>query len=163
MPRQSNDPIKTGTRKAKARRRNGVGAACTNCGESRPQALVTRSRPKLCYQCYEQIRGRKPTEPHHWAGHANSTVTVRVPSNDHRAMLSEAQREWPPTTLRNVDGSPLLALAAWLRGAADFIEDLIVRSFRRCADFVEEVEAWLREKHGDQWWIGSPFEGWQPG
>jgi len=162
MPRPSSDPIKKAGRRAKAQRRNGVGAACSNCGKSDPLALVAKSRPKYCYQCYVQIRGRKPTEHHHVAGKGNAAVTVEVPSNDHRAILSEAQREWPTATLENVDGSPLLALAATLRGSADLIGDLITRLLQKCAELAESVDAWLREKHGD-WWRGTQFEGWQPG
>jgi hypothetical protein len=162
MPQRPNSPIKTSVRKAKAQRRVGVGAVCTQCGESNAQALVARSRPRLCYECYQERRGKKRTEPHHYSGKANSSVTVEVAGNVHRAVLSDAQYEWPPTTLQNTDGSPLLKVAAGLRGAADFVERLIVQFFRQCAQLLEKLDPWLREKYGE-WWIGSPFEGWQPG
>ena len=162
MPaRRSNDPIKAGARKAKAQRRVGQGAACTQCGESRPEALVTRTRPKLCQQCYQRQRGKKITETHHVAGKANSPITIEVPANDHRAALSAAQHEWTPGTLGNADGSSLLRLAAALNGTADIIEELIVRLIRECVAFIEKLDGWLCEKYG-LWWKGSPFDGWQP-
>ena len=65
----------------------------------------------------------KTTQRHHPAGRANSPRTVEVPANEHRA-LSEAQYEWPPRTLQNPDGTPLLTVAAALRGAADLIEEI---------------------------------------
>ena len=162
MPRRSNDPIKAGVRKAKAQRRVGQGAACTQCGESRPEALVARSRPKLCQQCYQLNRGMKKTHGHHVGGKANSPVTLEVPANDHRATLSEAQREWPPKTLQNPDGSPLIALAATLRGVADFVGELVVQFMRSLADAAEQIDTWLRERYG-LWWKDGPFDGWQPG
>lgn len=130
------------------------------CGESRPETLVARSRPKLCQQCYQGKRGMKTTHTHHVAGKANSSRTVEVPANKHR-VLSEMQYEWPPRTLRNPDGAPLVTIAAALRGAADLIEELVVRWIRVCAEMLEKADAWLCERHGE-WWEGSPFEGWQP-
>jgi nicotinamidase-related amidase len=162
MPAGSNDPIKSANRKAKAQRRAGVDAVCTQCGQSDPNALVKRSRPKLCYECYQEKRGKKRTEPHHIGGKNNSRMTVRIRSNDHRR-LSDEQNEWPPRTLQNSDGSPLLALAGALRGTAAFIEDIITRMLRTCAEFAERLDAWLREQHGGNWWTGTPFDGWRPG
>jgi hypothetical protein len=162
MPRRSSDPIKAGVRKAKAQRRVGQGAACTQCGESRPEALVARSRPKLCVQCYAVRRCKKRTETNHIAGKANSPITVEVPTNDHR-MLSDAQYEWPPNVLQNPDGRPVLKAAGFIAGAADFIQDLIVRGMRSVVDFLQKLDAWLCEKVGRFWWKGSDFEGWQPG
>lgn len=162
MARRSNDPIKTDARRAKAQRRVGHGAACVRCGESDPLALVAGTNPKLCQECYNTMLGKKRTESHHIAGKPNSRVTVELPANDHRAKLSEAQYEWPPQTLRNADGSPLLAAAAALRGIADFIEELIVAFIRQCAELAEKADAWLREQHG-LWWKNGPLDGWQPG
>ena len=162
MAQRSNDPIRTGARKAKTQRRVGPGAQCTACGESRAEAIVARSRPKLCMQCHAAKRGKKTTETHHLAGKASSRVTVEVPANDHRT-LSDAQYEWPPGVLPNSDGSPLLAAAAFLAGAADLIEHLIVDGLRNLAEFLRKLDAWLRERAGQFWWSGTEFEGWQPG
>ena len=129
MAGRSNDPIKSGARKAKAQRKVGQGAVCTECGESRAEALVARSRPKRCMQCYAIKRGQKSTETHHVAADANSPITVEVPTNDHR-MLNDAQYEWPPNVLQNPNGSPMLKAAGFIAGAADFIELLIIRGMR---------------------------------
>jgi hypothetical protein len=163
MARRSNDPIKAGARGAKAQRRAGQGAACADCGKSAPDVpLVARSRPKRCYECYQRKRGKKPTEAHHIAGKANSPIEIEVPANTHRTKLSEAQYEWPPKTLQNPDGSPLLAAAGGIRGTCNIIVELIVGMFEACAEFLENLDAWMREKYG-KWWVDSPFEGWQPG
>lgn len=162
MARRSNDPIKTGARKARTQRRVGQGVQCTACGESRAEALVARSRPKRCMQCYAVKRGKKITETHHFAGKANSRITVEVSANDHRT-LSDAQYEWASGVLPNPDQSPLLAASAFLYGAADFIENLIVDGLRCVADFLRRLDAWLRDRAGQFWWKGTEFEGWQPG
>jgi hypothetical protein len=162
MAQRSNDPIGTAVRKSKTRRRVGQGVICSQCGESRAEALVARSRPKLCMQCYAVRRGKKTTETHHFAGKANSKITVEVPANDHRT-LSDAQYEWPAGVLSNTGASPLLAAAAFLNGTADFIENLIVNGIRYVADFLRRLDTWLRERAGQFWWRGTEFDGWQPG
>lgn len=161
MPRRSNDPIKAGARNAKTQRRVGLNIKCSQCGDARPNMLVRNSRPKLCRKCYALKSGKKATETNHIAGKANSPITVEVPICDHR-ILSEAQYEWPPKTLQNPDGSPLLSIAGSMRGAADFIGELVVAFIYHLAEFVEEIDAWLCEQHG-LWWKGGPFDGWQPG
>jgi hypothetical protein len=160
MARRSNDPIKAGARRARAQRRVGVGAQCTDCGENRPAMLVRSSRPRRCAHCHAIVKGKKVTESHHIAGKANSPVTVELPIKDHRT-LSHAQYEWPPPTLQNPEGSPLLALAATLRGIADLVGELVVAFMRYLAETAENIDAWLREQHG-RWWQGGPFDGWQP-
>ena len=156
-----NDPIKRGVRKAKSQRRAGVGAICAGCGETRPEKLVRRSRPKLCGDCYALKKGKKPTEGHHIAAEANADTTVELSINDHR-LLSDAQYEWPPHVFRNPDGSPLLAAAGFLYGVADFIQHLIVNGLRHVAEFLQQLDTWLRESNGTLWWKGGPFEGWKP-
>lgn len=100
-------------------------------------------------------------ESHHIAGEANSPIRVEVPITDHRK-LSDAQYEWPPGVGSNTDGSPLLAAAGFLSGAADFIEILIVNGIRQIAEFLRRLDAWLRGHAGTQWWKGTDFDGWQP-
>lgn len=161
MPaRRSKDPMKAHARQAKAQRRVGEGSVCADCGGS--EALVARSRPKRCQECYQRKRGMKTTQRHHIAGRANSPVTVEVPANAHCDKLSPAQYEWPPETLQNPDGSPLLRAAGALRGSCDFIAELILQFIESCAVFLEEVNAWLCDEYGERWWHGSPFEDWQP-
>lgn len=158
---RSNDPIKTGVRKAKAQRRTGDGALCSDCGDNRPEMLVRNSRPKRCHKCYAIAKGRRDTEDHHLGGKANSPLTVRTPIKEHRT-LSEAQYEWPPGTLENPDRSPLIGIAGSLRGVADFIGELITVLIHRLAQAAEDIDAWLRERYGKNWWEGGPFDGWQP-
>jgi hypothetical protein len=162
MPRKSNDPIKAATRRSKVDRRLGEAKSCTQCGESRPEALVARSRPRLCEQCYRDRRGVKRTDAHHVAGEANSPITIEVPANDHRAALSSAQYEWPPKTLQNPDGSPILRMAGAVRGATDFISELVTRFLTSCARGLELLDTVIRQKLGDAWWIGTPIEDWKP-
>jgi hypothetical protein len=161
MPQRSKDPIKAGARRAKAHRRAGDGAHCTDCGETNPSLLVRSSRPRRCKHCHAISAGKKPIESHHIAARANSPVTIDVPINDHQ-LLSEAQREWPPRTMQNPDGSPLIALAGSLRGLADLLGELFVRFMHSLADLAESVDGWLRHQYGP-WWKGTQFDGWQPG
>ena len=164
MARRSTDPIKAAARKSKAQRRVGVGASCTHtqCAESRPDALVPRSRPRLCEECYRRLRGKKATDAHHIAGKSNSPVTIEVRANDHRAALSPAQYEWPTATLENRDGSPLLRAAGALRGVCDIIAELFVSLMLGCAAMLEALDAILRQRWGPTWWTGTSLDGWQP-
>jgi len=157
--RRSNDPIRTGARKAKAQRQVGQGAFCVDCGDA--ETLVKRSRPKRCITCYAAHKTKKTTEGHHIAGKANSPIEIEVPTKDHRA-LTEAQYEWPPGALGNADGSPLIAAAGFLDGTAEFIEQLIVRGLHYIAEFLRKLDAWLRDHCDQLWWKGTEFDGWQP-
>ena len=161
MRRRSTDPVKSGTRRAKTQRRAGQGAKCAHCGETRAEMLVRSARPKLCLHCHAFRTGNSATELHHLAGRANSPLTVNVPIKDHRT-LSEAQYEWPPGTLQNADGSPLITLAAQLRGTADFVGELVVTLVNSLAETAEKIDAWLRERHG-RWWEDGPFDEGRPG
>jgi hypothetical protein len=162
MPRKSNDPIKATTRRSKVERRLGEAQSCAQCGESRLEALVARSRPRLCQECYSQRRGLKKTEAHHIAGKSNSPVTIEVPANVHRAALSVSQYEWPPQTLANPDGSPLLRAAGALRGVADLLVDLIVGLISLCAVGLELIDDVLHDKLGEKWWLGTAVADWRP-
>ena len=161
MARKSNDPIKSAARQSKAVRRHGVATSCTKCGESRAEALVPGSRPRLCEECYRRRKGSKTTDAHHIAGKANSPIVIEVPANDHRAALSVAQYEWPKATLQNLEDSPIIRAAAALRGVADLLVELIVGMIRSVAAFLENLDQQLRNTHGDGWWIGSPVAAWQ--
>lgn len=161
-PRKSTDPIKAAARRAKGQRRVGQSACCTQCGEKRPEALIPRTRPRLCEECHRRRRGMKTTDHHHVAGKSNSPITIEVPANMHRAVLSPAQYEWPPATLENKDGSPVLSAAAALRCSCDLITELIVRFITLCAAFLETLDGILRERLGHEWWIGTSLDGWAP-
>lgn len=159
--RRSKDPIKEATRQAKAQRRVGEGAACA-CGEKRAEALVARRKPPVCYQCARVARGSNAIEAHHVAGKRNSPVTLAVPANDHRAVLSVEQYGWPKATLENPEHSPLLAAAATLRGVSDTIIYLVTVFIEWIALMLESLDAWLCEQRGPQYWRESPIAQWEP-
>ena len=155
------DSIAAHRRKVIATRRKGIGAACT-CGESRPDALIPGSNPIVCAKCQRRASGRTTTDNHHFAGKANSPITVPVPVNDHRAQLSVAQADWPKTTLMNSEGSPLLAAAASIRGFIDTVLYLTERGLHWIADLLERLDDYLQTKVGPRWWRGTPIEQFAP-
>lgn len=156
------DPGAARVRKARAKRRAGVGAACA-CGEERPEALIPNSDPKVCAACDRKKKGKTTVDDHHVAGKANSTTTAPILVNDHRAELSVAQQEgWPQQTLENPDGSPLLAAAAGLRGFKDTVLYLMEKLLLWAADMLEQLDAFLQERQGPKWWVGTPVEQFAP-
>jgi hypothetical protein len=137
------DPIRTIKRKATALRRVGLNAQCA-CGESRAEALIAGSMPVICADYDRKRRGKTPIDEHHVAGKANSPVTTPMPVNDHRAILSVAQYDWPTETLENPDGSPVLAIAARSRG------------------YVDTDEYLKRQLLLPKWWINTEMEQFAP-
>jgi hypothetical protein len=131
---------------------------CVFCQENRVFALERTSNPKVCTECKRRMKGQAIMDQHHIAGKANSDITISIPANDHRAWLSEAQKNWPEETLQNKDGSPLLAAAACLRGLADIIAYLIEQFLLWVADLLEALNAYLTEQHGRGWWRNTPVE-----
>lgn len=155
------DPIAAHQRKAVARRRVGENAQCA-CGESRPEALLSGSNPIICAACDRKKHGKTTLDRHHVAGKSNSSVTIPIPVNDHRARLGADQQDWPRETLENPNGSPLLAAAASLRGYSDtsayFVETFVLNK----PEMLETLHAFLIEKLGSEWWKGTPFEKYAP-
>jgi hypothetical protein len=145
------DPADAWTRGARAQRRVGEGWTCPSCGEDRPHAKAA----EVCFECERRAHGREPFEDHHVFGRRNSRTVLGVPVNDHRAELSVAQYSWPPDTLENVTGSPLLRAAAYLRGLADTIRYLLEQC-EWIAEFLERLDDWLGKKLGPFWWRRSP-------
>lgn len=142
-------------RNAAAARRLGKQAQCTRCGEDRPEALIAGSKPRTCAACQRTIDGRAQTDLHHVAGQNNHRATVPIPVNDHRARLSPAQYNWPLRTLRNPDESPLLEVAACIRGFIDLFEYCIETFLKPNAAALEKYDADLVEKLGTRWWIDA--------
>ena len=97
-------------------------------------------------------------ENHHIAGEANSTLTISVPANDHRARLSEDQRDWPRQTLENREGSPLLRAAACIRGFLDTLVYQAEEFLLWVAEMLEMLHDYLVEKFGPQWWCSTQFQ-----
>lgn len=154
------DPVSAFVRRARAQRRVGQGAACA-CGEQRPYALIRGRQPSLCFACDRVAHGRPPYEAHHVFGKRNGCEIVEAPIGDHRADLSVAQYSWPPRTLENPDGSPLLRAAAYLRGAHNTIV-YILDSMLWIPTFLEGLDAWLCELRGARWWVGLPIAKYAP-
>jgi hypothetical protein len=72
--------------------------------------------------------------------------------------LSEDQRDWPPETLQNPDGSPLLRAAACIRGFTDILLYLAEQLLLWVADLLETLNSHLTEKYGPRWWLNTPIE-----
>ncbi len=155
------DPSGAYRRKVVAARRVGVGARCA-CGEDRPEALITGSNPTICAACQRATKGRSTIDQHHFAGSANNPGTIPIPINDHRAILSVAQAEWPKSTLSNTEGSPLLAGAACLRGCIDTILYLIEKGLPWLADMLEKLDEALVNKLGPKWWANTAITQFSP-
>lgn len=155
------DPSAAYTRKAIAARRVGAGSRCA-CGEARPEALLRKGKSVICHDCKRKEKGMKRQDNHHFAGKANSPVTVPIPVNDHRAELNSAQQDWPKKTLQNPDGSPLLKAAACVRGFIDTIVCLIKSGLLWVADLLEKGDAFLAGKFGPKWWVGTELESFAP-
>ncbi|MDR3687192.1 MAG: hypothetical protein P4L93_09585 [Coriobacteriia bacterium] len=92
-----------------------------------------------------------PTEEHHVAGRHNDERTMTVDANDHRE-LSDMQREWPDETLRNPDSSPMLTIAAIIRGFVDLVKQGLI--------FLEPLPAQLEARDrefratiGPRYWV----------
>jgi hypothetical protein len=106
--------------------------------------------------------GLSTIDLHHFAGKANNSSTIPIPVNDHRARLSVAQAEWPKSTLANLQGSPLLAAAACIRGFIDTVLYLIETGLLRIADLLEKLDEFQVNKLGPRWWIDTEVEQFAP-
>lgn len=144
--RPSRDPIAEHRRRVTAVRRVGDGARC-RCGETRPDALIV-----TCAACQRARLGKLRVDQHHPAGKANSPVTVPIDVNDHRAVLNAEQQDWPPDTLKNPHGDPLLKAAACLRGYISTVTFLIERMLSWIVAMLELLSPLLVQKLGPRWW-----------
>ncbi len=159
--RRQLDPIGRYQRKATAARRIGRNKQCA-CGESRPEALVRGSKPTTCAACVRKRRGLTTEDNHHPAGRANNPATILVPVNDHRAELSVAQYDWPKETRENPGCSPLLAAAARMRGYENTTDYLREKLMLGNPEMLEILDAFLVEKLGPEWWVGTELERFAP-
>lgn len=151
------DPIAAAKRRSVAARRVGIGNRCASCGEGKPLSLIPESNPTTCEECKRRKKGRRIYDDHHVAGKANHPYTIPVPANDHRAILSEAQYEWPKRTRENSDRGPLLAVAGCIRGCIDTITYLLTKLLSWAADFAEQLDAFLVLHMGPKWWSSHAF------
>jgi hypothetical protein len=104
------------------------------------------------------MEGETTMELHHIAGKANCKITISIAANDHRAHLSEDQKNWPRETLRNTDSSPLLAAAACIRGFNDTLLYLAEQLLLWVAELLEGLNSYLTEKYGPSWWLNTAIE-----
>ena len=155
------DPIGAHRRKVVAARRVGSEGRCS-CGEARPEALVSGIKPTTCAACQRTAAERTTTDDHHFAGKANNPTTIPVAVNDHRAHLSVAQADWPKSTLRNPQNSPLLAAAGCLRGFVDTVLYLIEKGLLWIAEMLEQLDQILLKRLGPQWWRETEIEPFAP-
>jgi hypothetical protein len=154
------DPIAAYTREATAARIGGQ-RQCA-CGEARLWALIRNSDPAICAKCQRKVEGQSIYDDHHVADKANNSTTLPIPVNDHRAELTKAQYDWPKQTRENPKGSPLLALAACIRGFADTVVYLLRKLLLPNAEFCEILDTFLAEKLGPYWWVKTPLERFAP-
>ncbi|MGA8474036.1 MAG: hypothetical protein WB681_03120 [Candidatus Cybelea sp.] len=146
------DQVASWLRTTRAQRRAGVDAVCASCSaERRPYALIHGRVPPCCFACDRIARRRDPFEDDHSFGQHNSDLTIRVPVNDHRAVLSVAQYQWPPETLQNPDGDPFLVSAARFRGLYNNFEYMLGDCLNE-AERLEQLSARMRRKYGPRWW-----------
>ena len=156
--RSQPDPIRTFKRKSTRARRVGSKTSCP-CGETRLEALIGNSGE--CAECQRRRKGQSAIDNHHFAGIANSPTTVRISANDHRAVMSLAQYDWPRQTLENLEASPLLAAAGSVRGLAD-LNFLISELSPRNAELLEALDIFLTTKLGPRWWRDTPINEFTP-
>jgi hypothetical protein len=144
------DPIASFQRKATAARRVAANAKCTYCSEHRPEALIARSNPLRCSACEAVRLGKSTFEKHHPAGRSNSAITIAIPVNHHRAELSIAQHDWPPTTLQNPNHNSLIAAAARIRGYVDMLDFLTKELLHGIPEALEALPADVLRQFDDQ-------------
>jgi len=155
------DPEAAYVRHAIAQRRVGMGAKCA-CGEARPEALIPNSKPTMCHECQRKQERKTIMDDDHPAGRANSRTVLAVPVNDHRAELTVAQHDWPKETLENPEGDPLLAGAGCIRGSIDRIIYLLKKLVLWIPEMLEQLSAFLKQKLGPKWWVGTELEKYAP-
>jgi len=156
------DPIAAYERENRAALRIGHGSRCSKCGEVRPLALIPGSEPMICANCQRVELGKSIFDNHHPAGAANNPTTTPIPTNDHRAVLSPKQYEWPPETLKNPSGNPILAGAACMRGYSETGDYLVASLVIPNAEMLESLEAFLKKRLGPNWWVGTEMERFAP-
>ena len=146
---REHDPIGAWLRDTRARRRVGSAAACA-CGEARPFALISGLLPSICFRCERLAHGRAPYEDNHVFGKRNSSLMIRYPINDHRAIFNVKQYRWPPGALDNPEGSPLLEGVARMHGVYDNIEHMLSEN-RAYSEKLARLDEQLTLLHGPQW------------
>lgn len=123
---------------------------------------MTKSTPTICAACSRIFCGQSPYDEHHPAGKANNSIRIQVPVNDHRAILTPEQYDWPRKTWENPDASPMLAGAASIRGYYDTNIYLSDGLLLWVAGFLEALDDTLKGRLGPRWWVGTELESFAP-
>ncbi len=132
---------------------------CNLCHERDPKALTGTHPDIYCAEHEAEIEGRTRIQGQHPPGKRNDPVTkLPTRANDH-VVWDEAKNDWPKWTLRNPDGSPLLRAAAAVRSVLDWFRLIIDRVLGWVPKFLEDLDTWLTENLGSDWWNGIGFEG----
>jgi len=142
-------PLARTLRHRKKTVRLGPDAVCSRCGAADPLILQGTGVVR-CAECRLAETGKPTTERHHPAGRHNDSFTAPFPANPH-AVLSDAQYDWPPETLRNPEHDFLRTLAAWLRFFADVFHYLSTQAVT-WASTLERYSVHLGTTLGPQWW-----------
>lgn len=111
----------------------------------------------ICARCMRVKEGRSPYDNHHVAGKANHPSTIPIDVNDHRAVFSEDQYEWPKETLENPHGSPLLSIAGCIRGFYKAVVYLLDKLLLWAAQLLERLDAFLTLQFGPNWWTSPEY------
>jgi hypothetical protein len=121
------------------------------CRETDPFALTGVHPDILCSEHDADAQGRSWIEDHHIAGRHNDPTKVSLPANEHSAVTAR-QGLWDRDTLRNQNGSPLLRMAAWIRGWVEVMRVMIDRSIGRIPAGLEKLDVLLTDRLGSGWW-----------
>jgi hypothetical protein len=62
------------------------------------------------------------------------------------------QQDWPETTLRNPESSPLIKIAARVRSFLDYLRLLLERGLGWIPDALERLDTRLNAYIGPRWW-----------
>jgi hypothetical protein len=116
----------------------------------------------ICAACQREKLRHSVLDDHHVAGEANDSTTTSIPVNDHRAVLSPAQYEWPEETWENPLASPILAGAACMRGYCETDSYLVASILLPKAEMLEALDAFLKKRLGPKWWVGTEMERFAP-
>jgi hypothetical protein len=149
------DEIRRISRHARRAGKFPTDSKCASCPETDPIVLVEGSDPLRCYECQARGAGKSGVEADHFAGAANSPVTLRIPANVHRRR-SDRQYDWPRATLENRDGNPLLKIAAMVRGWLDYLQ-IIVDVLDVVPAALVALNASLVNGQGARWWEQPQF------
>ena len=140
------DPIRAHQRKSVSARRVGKNSRC-KCGEARPEALIAGSKPIICAACQRRKQGLAVIDLHHVAGRKNSAIVAPVNVNDHRAVLSATQFDWPKLATKNRSARELIEASQSLWAVINYIEYLLNRLLRPRAEQLESLAQEV-DRHG---------------